>query len=264
MPDTSLESPTHTPQELWDKFPRLEPSLTGTELFRIFRAYDPESGAPRYPFFFSPAPDDPDDGGRFDLPSPHGCCYLGLSVVAAWLEVFRSTTLVDIQDVRSRRLCIAAAGSVPTADLLSPTCRVFGITGEIHVTDDYRLPREWSNQLFRAGFKALRYKARHDPSLEHRSVALMDKEGAHTPFGESWEFGVYRLDELSNLLALVSQFGFRVAPVPHDMMIDDPSESEAPTSGEPRLHEHRFVESPGGIGIQRWVCEDCGYVSIRV
>lgn len=27
-------------------------------------------------------------------------------------------------------------------------------------------------------------------------------------------------------------------------------------------HEHSFLEAPGGLGITRYVCEDCGYVSI--
>jgi hypothetical protein len=30
----------------------------------------------------------------------------------------------------------------------------------------------------------------------------------------------------------------------------------------PRDHTHQFVEAPGGIGITRYVCEECGYVSI--
>ncbi|HSM43415.1 MAG TPA: hypothetical protein VK969_00200, partial [Acidimicrobiia bacterium] len=29
-----------------------------------------------------------------------------------------------------------------------------------------------------------------------------------------------------------------------------------------RDHDHRFIEAPGGIGITRYVCEECGYVSI--
>jgi hypothetical protein len=32
--------------------------------------------------------------------------------------------------------------------------------------------------------------------------------------------------------------------------------------GGTKDHEHRFVEAPGGIGITRYVCEECGYVSI--
>ena len=32
----------------------------------------------------------------------------------------------------------------------------------------------------------------------------------------------------------------------------------------PRDHEHQFIEAPGGIGITRYVCEQCGYVSISV
>ena len=31
-----------------------------------------------------------------------------------------------------------------------------------------------------------------------------------------------------------------------------------------REHEHQFIEAPGGIGIIRYVCEICGYVSISV
>jgi hypothetical protein len=34
--------------------------------------------------------------------------------------------------------------------------------------------------------------------------------------------------------------------------------------GGSRDHEHQFVEAPGGIGITRYVCEECGYVSISV
>ncbi len=34
--------------------------------------------------------------------------------------------------------------------------------------------------------------------------------------------------------------------------------------GGPKDHEHQFIEAPGGIGITRYVCEECGYVSISV
>jgi hypothetical protein len=30
----------------------------------------------------------------------------------------------------------------------------------------------------------------------------------------------------------------------------------------PKDHDHQFIEAPGGIGIVRYVCEECGYVSI--
>jgi hypothetical protein len=29
-------------------------------------------------------------------------------------------------------------------------------------------------------------------------------------------------------------------------------------------HEHEFVEAPGGIGIVRQICAECGYISIGV
>jgi hypothetical protein len=34
--------------------------------------------------------------------------------------------------------------------------------------------------------------------------------------------------------------------------------------GGSKDHEHQFIEAPGGIGIIRYVCEECGYVSISV
>lgn len=32
--------------------------------------------------------------------------------------------------------------------------------------------------------------------------------------------------------------------------------------GGAKDHDHQFIEAPGGIGITRYVCEECGYVSI--
>jgi len=29
-------------------------------------------------------------------------------------------------------------------------------------------------------------------------------------------------------------------------------------------HQHEFVEAPGGIGITRYICSECGYISIGV
>jgi hypothetical protein len=29
-------------------------------------------------------------------------------------------------------------------------------------------------------------------------------------------------------------------------------------------HQHEFVEAPGGIGIVRQICADCGYISIGI
>lgn len=34
--------------------------------------------------------------------------------------------------------------------------------------------------------------------------------------------------------------------------------------GGAKDHAHQFIEAPGGIGITRYVCEECGYVSISV
>lgn len=163
------------------------------------------------------------EGGRYDLPEPHGACYFGASVYAAWLEVFRSSAMVDLKDVRSRRLCTThPEREVPTADLAAPLARQFEVTGEIHVIDDYTIPRQWSLALFRAGFQALHGKARHDPALQEETVTLLDINGVHKPYGENWRFAATRLDDITILSDLVSRYGIRVAPVPYDMPVDEP------------------------------------------
>ncbi len=62
------------------------------------------------------------------------------------------------------------------------------------------------------------------------------------------------------------------APKPEPAMAGAPKEKsgglmgavKAAFRGGSKDHEHRFVEAPGGIGITRYVCEECGYVSISV
>ena len=197
-------------------FPRRQ--LRGTRLFRLLLHRDPQTSELRHPFFFSSAAEASPLGGRYDLPAPHGSCYLAEAAVAAWLETFRGTLVVDRGDLRRRRLLATRVPrSLPAANLSAPAARGFGITGEIHTAADYRLPRRWAHRLQQAGARALSGKVRHDPGVEHGSVTLFDATGAHDPYGWRWRLELTRPDEDRELLAAAARYGFTVADPPYDV-----------------------------------------------
>ncbi|HEX9700401.1 MAG TPA: RES family NAD+ phosphorylase [Acidobacteriota bacterium] len=206
-------------------FPQPEP-LVGPgrpDLFRIFRHRDPETGQTRGPFHFASCPGANDaPGGRYDLPAPAGACYLALSPIGAWLEVFRTTRIVASDDVRRRRLLATRPPRrIRTADLLAKKARAYGVTGEIHTHDDHSLPRAWAMRLHEAGFRALLGKVRHDPGLHERSLTLLDVAGEHEPYGWRWHADARPLHDAGELLSRVQEYGYRVLTPPHDVVTDE-------------------------------------------
>lgn len=203
-------------------FPRVSPRFDASvPLYRIFRHRDPGTGQPREPFWFSSAEADDPGGNRYDLPPPHGVCYLARSAIGAFLEVFRSPGLVATDDLRARRLCrTRIPRPLRLADLLSRRARGFGVTGEIHTCADYRLPRLWADALRRSGFRGLRGKVRHDPPLREQSVSLFDRGGAHAPFGWRWWTEVTRIEADTELLLTAARYGYRVARIPYEVDAD--------------------------------------------
>lgn len=210
---STLEPPPEDPAALGG-FPRIQ--LRGRGLYRLFRHRDPATGRPRQPFFFASAPEG--GGGRYDLPSPDGACYLARSRAGAWLETFRSTYLARADLRRYRLLATRPPYSLRAADLLDPAGRAYGVTGEIHVTTDYRLTRRWAERLHQAGVRALHGKVRHDPALEERSVTLLNEAGEHLPYGWRWWTQVSRLLDEEELIGEVARrYGYQILAVPYDV-----------------------------------------------
>lgn len=179
----------------------------------------------RGPFHFgSAAPDARDDeGSRYDLPAPDGTCYLALSPIGAWLEVFRTVGRVATDDVRRRRILeTRPPRRIRAANLLAREAGKHGLTGEIHTTRRYSLTRAWAIRLHQAGFRALLGKVRHDPSLRERSLTLLDDAGEHEPFGWRWRKEIRRLDQEEALIAAAEEYGFRVLDPPTDVVTDKP------------------------------------------
>lgn len=90
----------------------------------LFRMHQGDLG----PWWFSS-----DGHGRFDLRPPQGTCYLSLSPLGAFVEVFRDFTFVDAADVAARAVSrLQVPRDVVLANCTSSRARRFGITGEIH------------------------------------------------------------------------------------------------------------------------------------
>jgi hypothetical protein len=214
-----LARPPDDPQAL-RAFP-VRTVTVGTSLYRVFRWRDPGTGDPREPFSFASAPTGGADGGRYDLPPPHGACYLAEGEVGAWLEVFRDVGLVAVADVRARRLLTTSVPRpVRAADLLSAAARRFGITNDVH-DGDHAVPRRWAARLHASGLAALRGRCRHD-STGSVNVTLLDTAGAHPPYGWSWPRQVTRLDGNVDLLADLAAYGTGIADIPFDVPVDPP------------------------------------------
>lgn len=156
-------------------FPRAE-LTTDQDLWRVVRRG-------RGPWWFNSS-----GGGRFDLRTPDGTCYLALDELSALLEVVgpdRREGAISrrfLDDRRLRRLQVSGRRSL--ADLTSRRCAGFGLTLEINTVVPYDLPRAWAASLRKAGADGLRYFVRHDPTAG-QGVALFGRHGER----RSWPRG---------------------------------------------------------------------------
>jgi hypothetical protein len=172
----------------------------GQVLARIHRA-DRKSG------FYSS-----DGSGRFDLPLPHGTCYLGEEPLASFVEVFREAAVVAEALVNTKVLSfIQLPDDVRLADVTAPKSRRFGVTGEIHTSTAYGITQAWAAALHRAGFDGIRYLVRHDPSQRLTGVALFGPGGEHEDQFLTVETAAV---PTSLVTAAEARFGIVILPTP--------------------------------------------------
>ena len=195
----SLRPPPEAPREL-EGFPS-RTVAPEQQLWRVVRKG-------RGPWWFGNS-----GNGRFDLPSPHGTCYLAADELSALLEVIGpermgggiSTLFFDRRRFRRLRL------PRPTrlADLTSRRCAGFGITLEIHAVVPYDRTQAWASGFHRAGAGGLLYFVRHDPS-GGKGVALFSKAGER----KSWRRGRELPISPKILARLRDECGFEIVEVP--------------------------------------------------
>ena len=170
-----------------------------TQLYRVNRR-------PHGPWWFSSS------GGRFDLASPRGTCYLALEPIGAFLEAVGperangavATTLISKLMLWSLHI----PSERQTADFTAARATRFGITLEISTIVPYDCPQAWARELDSARFEGITYFLRHDPSGV-RGLGLFGDAGEadwakeqKSPIGQRL---IERLDE---------DYGIEVLPIP--------------------------------------------------
>lgn len=181
-------------------------------LYRVFRT------ARAQPWWFSSVgPDQPDNGGRFDLPSPAGSCYLGASRAAALLEAFQDFGAGLLPDVElyARRMAEVSVPSdaPPAAVLTSQRARGVGVTAALWAGADRSLTQLWAAALYRAGWRALFHGIQHDPAGRLRAVTLFDTTGEHPPYDDhaGWTLTAHGLWPSASVERSLARFGITVA-----------------------------------------------------
>lgn len=195
----ALASPPDDPSRLATFPARL--LAAGARLFRIVRKG-------RGPWWFGNRMD-----GRFDLPEPHGTCYLAADPLAALLEVLgpdRNGGLVASEYLLERRLReLSIPADITVADVTSRQASSFGITAEIGTIVPYGRTQSWARQLNRANFQGIVYWLRHDPSRSE-GFALFGPQGER----KSWRRGRERAISRELIARLRTECGIEIAPIP--------------------------------------------------
>jgi hypothetical protein len=199
---------------------RLTPiKVAGRVLHRVFRADRPA------PWWFGSAPPDPQEGGRFDLPSPDGTCYLATSAVGAVLEAFqdfgRGVLPLSELRIRARAQVTAPVAAPPAAQLTSARARAVGVTQSLWAGQDRALTQRWAVALRRAGWLALWHGTQHDPTTTIRSVTLFDAAGEHPPYDDAkgWAPAVYPLEDDRATRDALDRYGIQVIPDPDPAIV---------------------------------------------
>lgn len=189
--------------------------LGGGALLRVWRYVLPDGGRRESPWWFASLPDDPDRGGRYDLPPPLGTCYAATSIAGALLEALQMhLTNLPAPELEVRRLArLKAPADAPPAVRLTARRLAgdLGLTAELWGGRNHRASQQWAAALRRDGWWALYGGIRHDPSGQLRGYALFDHEGAHPPtHGAAWQVRVDSLHDDADVAAELGRYGVHV------------------------------------------------------
>ena len=137
------------------------------------------------PWWFSSTPEK--GGGRFDLVSPMGTCYVADSVEAAVRERLRDGILQHrVVTMKMADSFAVSLFCVPQpfrcANIAHDKAALFGVTRELEslTPTDYPKSREWAEALLTAGFQGIRYGARFTPGKAN-AWALFGRAGDVEP-----------------------------------------------------------------------------------
>ena len=157
------------------RVPRVE-LAKGTTLERIYRAREAD-GRLRAGWYYSSRGEG--RGGRFDLATPAGTCYLAGELDSAFRETFRGTLVVAEEDVARRRVLIATAtrASTPWADLAHELASEGGVTLDTFSNSDYADTQAIADGCQERGDRGVISLIRHQSDGAGRGYAIFGVAG---------------------------------------------------------------------------------------
>lgn len=177
--------------------------------FRVFRVVRKGKG----PWWFGSTLE-----GRFDLPEPHGTCYLAVEPLAALLELLgpeRTGGVVAAGFFAERRVReLQVPDEITAADVTSRRASGFGVTAEIGTLVPYGRPQAWALRLHQANFQGIVYWLRHDPARSE-GVALFGPHGER----KAWKRGRERAVSRELIRRLRAECNIEVVPAPHSRQL---------------------------------------------
>lgn len=205
------------------RFPA-EPVRSRT-IYRVWRHQLPDGTRREGPWWFGSVPDDPGEGGRYDLPAPMGACSTATRPVGAVLEAVQAwLTNLPAAELRVRRLATIEAphDAPPAAKLTAQAAAGHGISAALWAGTDRERTQAWAAAFRRDGWWALYGGIQHDPSGQLRGHTLFDHHGPHPPsFGQAWPHTVSSLQDDPQLVAELARYGIHVREI-GDLPFADP------------------------------------------
>ena len=179
-------------------------------------------------WWFSSVEADDAPGGRFDLTTPLGTCYLVEDDLRGALieKLLRLPTKVVVAE-RLQELfhtVVTVRSSPATADLTAAAATGFGVNAELHTTTDYARPRRWARALRHAGWRGVRHRLRGDPSQALAGRALFGAAGLHRRAPAGMRTSAQPLDT-DRAVRLLTELGVEVRPIPAQVPIISPEPS---------------------------------------
>lgn len=181
------------------RVPRVE-LLRGTTLERIYRAHEAD-GRPRAGWYFSSRGEG--RGGRFDLATPAGTCYLAGDLDLAFRETFREALVIAEDDVAGRRVLTARATrvSAPWADLAHELAAEGGVTLDAFSGSDYADTQAIADDCQISGDRGVISLIRHQSDGAGRGYSMFGAAGPSDEPPAGWaaeaELLLNRVDQLA-------------------------------------------------------------------
>jgi hypothetical protein len=129
-------------------------------------------------------------GGRFDLPSPLGTCYLAADIKAAIRErlgrIFRMGTLLPAPLMHDMEVVLLQLPhAIDVADTGHEEAADWGAIRELgSLTGSYEKTRRWAEAFHEAGFEGLLYEPRFSSGADATALGVFGEAGA-----KSWPEG---------------------------------------------------------------------------